>query len=94
MNEYTTIKVSKRTLRRLHEIVGELTKQRGRRITIEDAIIQLLDNRNDYKLKNDDNNLKSSNDRREFIKMLEESFDGAGPKDFREYDYEDISRNG
>ncbi|MHA1334903.1 MAG: hypothetical protein ACTSPW_04030 [Promethearchaeota archaeon] len=89
MSKNTTIKVSKRTLKRLHQFAGELTQQRGRRVTLEEAIIQLLEQK-DKLSSNISRELKIDEDRKAFIALLDEVFEGAGPEDFKEYDYKDI----
>lgn len=92
MSKYTTIKVTKKTLRKLHEIVGELTKQRGERVSLEDAILKLLETRNEFLSQKKTYLSSSSEDREAMIQLLNQTFEGAGPEDFIEYDYEDISK--
>jgi hypothetical protein len=89
MNDITTIKVSKSTLERLHRIVGELTKQKGKRITLEDAIVHLLEKN---ELKEEGSSIKNDieKDRKAFIKLIEKGFFGGSPEDYKEYDFEDI----
>jgi len=89
MNDITTIKVSKSTLERLHRVVGELTKQKGKRITLEDAIVHLLEKN---ELKQEGSSIKDDieKDRKAFIALLKQDFFGAGPEDYKEYDFEDI----
>lgn len=38
MSKNTTIKISKKTLERLHRIVGELTYKKGQRVILEEAV--------------------------------------------------------
>lgn len=89
MNDVTTIKVSKSTLERLHRVVCELTKQKGKRITLEEAIIHLLET---SELKEEPIVLRNKieQDRQEFFSLFKQKFFGAGPEDFKEYDFEDI----
>ena len=89
MNDITTIKVSKRTLERLRRIVGELIKREGKKFTLEDAIIHLLEkNESKDELTTLNNNINQ--DREEFLTLFKQKFFGAGPEDFKEYDFEDI----
>ncbi|MHA1275050.1 MAG: hypothetical protein ACTSQS_16705, partial [Promethearchaeota archaeon] len=76
MSKYTSIKVSKKTLKRLHQLVRELTQQRGRRITLEDAIIQLLEQRNKIHSR-ESHELKIEKDRQAFLALIDEVFEGA-----------------
>ena len=89
MNNITTIKVTKSTLERLHRVVGELTKQKGKRITLEDAIVHLLEKN---ELKEEGSSIKDDieKDRKTFIKLIEKGFFGGSPEDYKEYDFEDI----
>jgi hypothetical protein len=87
MSKNTTIKVSKKTLENLHKLAGEMATEMGRRITLEDAINKLLEERNNA------NNKESSNidnDREAFLTILDQKIVGGQPEDFKEYNYEDI----
>lgn len=93
MGKYTTIKVSKKTLQRLHKLAGELAQKRGERTTLEDAIIQIL---NEHQKRGDENQKdlqKIKNDRDTVLNLLEQKIEGAGPEDFTEYNFEDIGGN-
>lgn len=91
MSKNTTIKISKKTLERLHRIVGELTYKKGQRVILEEAITFLLEryeqgSRNSLELIRD-----IEMDRKAFFSLLNQKYSGAGPEDYKEYDYEDIS---
>ena len=90
MSKHTTIKVSKKTLEKLHRLAGALAKENGRRVTLEGAIIQLLEekerNINNYS----QDSLLLEEDRKSFLVLLKKKVHGAGPEDFKEYNYEDI----
>jgi len=89
MNTITTIKVSKSTLERLHRIAGELAKQRGKRVTLEEAIVHLLEkNESKEELSSLEDDI--AKDRKAFIALLKRDFFGAGPEDYKEYDFEDV----
>ena len=90
MSENTTIKVSKKTLEKLHRLAGELTKERGKRVSLERAINYLLEEKQNAINRNSSKNLKLKQDREKFLELLEETVEGAGPDDFKEYDFEDI----
>ena len=92
MGNYTTIKVSKKTLKKLHKLAGKLTQEKERRVTLEDAIIYIL---NEHKSKNkkESNSLRIQNDRESVLSLLQKKVEGAGPLDFSEYDYDDIGGN-
>ena len=90
-NNYTTIKVSKDTVRRLHKLVGELIKQRERRVSLEEAIIYLLK----IEKKNNSSNSEArhseiNEERKEFLLLMDKKYFGAGPEDYKEYNYNDI----
>ncbi|MHA1437411.1 MAG: hypothetical protein ACTSPD_07510 [Promethearchaeota archaeon] len=89
MSKNTTIKVSKKTLKRLHQFAGELTQQIGKRVTLEGAIIKLLEQKDKFS-SDASSELKIDEDRKTFLALLDEVFEGAGPEDFKEYDYNDI----
>lgn len=85
------MKVSKKTLEKLHKPAGEQPAKRGKRVTLEEALIKLLE---DYEIIKDHTNLSQiKDDRRAFLTLLEQKFPGAQPEDFKEYDYEDIGTN-
>ena len=86
----TTIKVSKKTAKRLHRIVGELTHDQGRRITLEDAIVYLLERQENSLSKIEDLESKIEKDRKAILSLMEQKFYGIHPDDLKEYDYEDI----
>ncbi len=88
MSKTTTIKVSKSTLERLHRLVGELAKQRGKRITLEEAIIHMLEKNELLDKKTEQAEIEK--DRKSFLSLIEQKFFGAKPEDFKEYDYDDI----
>ncbi|MEE9379756.1 MAG: hypothetical protein V3V33_17150 [Candidatus Lokiarchaeia archaeon] len=90
MSKNTTIKVSKKTLGQLHKLAGEMATTMGKRVTLEDAINKLLEERNK------ENNEESSNiddDREAFLALLDQKIAGGQPEDFKEYNYEDIGSN-
>jgi predicted transcriptional regulator len=43
MSKNTTIKVSKKTLKKLHKLAGEIAAEKGRRVTLEEALLVLLE---------------------------------------------------
>jgi hypothetical protein len=83
------IKVSKKTLKKLHKLAGKLTQERGERVTLEDAILYIF---NAYKKKGtkESDLLQIQNDRESLLSLLQNKVKGAGPSDFMEYDYDDI----
>ena len=90
MTEYTTIKVSKKTLQNLRKFVGKMTEKTGRRTSMEEAINFLL---NEYKISerhSPEFMKKLKEDRERFIKVMEHKIEGAGPDDYKEYNFEDI----
>lgn len=90
MSKNTTVKVSKKTLESLHKLAGEMATTMGKRVTLEDAINKLLEERNK------ENNEESSNiddDREAFLALLDQKIAGGQPEDFKEYNYEDVGSN-
>ena len=87
MSKNTTIKVSKKTLEELHKLAGEMATIMGKRVTLEDAISKLLEERNSTK--HDDSTL-INDDREAFLAILNQKITGGQPEDFKEYNYEDI----
>jgi hypothetical protein len=87
MSKNTTIKVSKKTLESLHKLAGEMATEMGRRVTLEDAINKLLEERNNA---NNEESSNIDNDREAFLTILDQKLVGGQPEDFKEYNYEDI----
>ena len=87
MSKNTTIKVSKETLEKLHKLAGELAAEMGKRVTLEEAINKLLEEKSK---KNDENLSNIEEDRKAFLVLLDHKFTGGQPEDYKEYDYEDI----
>ena len=86
MGAFSTVKVSKKTLKKLHQLVGKLTIKYGRRVSLEEAIKYLFEK--DNIMKNQDNqSLKE--DKIAFLDLLNTKFDGIAPEDYQEYDFED-----
>jgi len=90
VNKNTTIKVTRKTLESLHRVVGELAKKRGKRVTLEDAIVHLLKKNESLEVKSSHFLSEVEKDRKNFLMILERKFSGAQPQDFKEYDYNDI----
>lgn len=90
MSKNTTIKVSKQTLESLHKLAGEMATEMGRRVTLEEAINKLLEER---KNTNNENSSNIDDDREAFLALLDEKIEGGQPEDFKEYNYEDIGSN-
>ncbi|KKN37836.1 hypothetical protein LCGC14_0759450 [marine sediment metagenome] len=88
MSKNTTMKVSKKTLEKLHKLAGEIAAEKGRRVTLEEAIIQLLEE--NKKKKNNMNSFKIEDDRKAFLTLLDQKFSGGQPEDYKEYNFEDI----
>ncbi|MBD3255080.1 MAG: hypothetical protein GF383_08295 [Candidatus Lokiarchaeota archaeon] len=85
----TTIKVSKTTAKRLHRIVGELTKNLGRRVTLEEAIVYLLENSKTAQ-RIEGLESKMIDDRKKILSLMQKKFYGIHSDDLKEYDYNDI----
>jgi len=86
----TTIKVSKSTVERLHRVGGELAKKKGKRITLEDAILYLLEKIEETSLDAENIDTKVERDRKAILSLMEKKFYGIHPEDFKEYNFEDI----
>ncbi len=88
MKAFSTVKVSKKTLKKLHQLVGKLTIKFGRRVSLEEAIKYLFEKEN--LMKNQDNqSLKREKDKIAFLDLLNQKFDGILQEDYQEYDFED-----
>ena len=59
-------------------------------ITLEEAIIKLLEEKNKM---NDEDLANIEDDRKSFLAILDQKISGGQPEDFKEYDYEDIGNN-
>jgi hypothetical protein len=70
----TTIRIKKETAKELLRIMGELTIRTGKKASYDDAIRYLMGKKKETNLK----------------KLTEQTFEGASPEDFREYEYGDI----
>ncbi|TFF63831.1 MAG: hypothetical protein EU521_00095 [Promethearchaeota archaeon] len=89
MSKNTTMKISKKTLKKLHKLAGKMAAEKGRRVTLEEALLQLLEE--NEKIKSNLNESKKKEDRKIFLNLLEQKFSGGEPEDYKEYDYEDIT---
>ena len=87
MSKNTTVKVSKKTLEKLHKLAGEMATVMGKRVTLEEAINKLLEDNNKI---NDVDLAKIEDDRKAFLAILNQKISGGQPEDFKEYDYEDL----
>ena len=90
MSKNTTVKVSKKTLESLHKLAGEMATTMGKRVTLEDAINKLLEERNK---KNREESSNINDDREAFLALLDQKITGGQPEDFKEYNYEDVGSN-
>jgi len=91
MSKHTTIKVSKKTLGLLHRLAGNLARKNGKRVTLEQAILHLVQKNKALEEKPTQFISEMENERRSFLTLVEQKFFGAQPEDFKEYDYEDVS---
>ncbi len=82
----STIKVKKGTLLKLTKLVGYLTEKTGRRMTYDD-VLQYLISRFEGEEQIRDQGIDEATQR--LLSRIEKSFPGAGPEDFKEYEYED-----
>lgn len=87
MSKNTTIKVSKKTLENLHKLAGEMASELGKRVTLEDAINKLLEEKNK---RNIEELANIEEDRKNFLTLLDQKIPGGQPEDFKEYDYKDL----
>ena len=87
MSKNTTIKVSKKTLEKLHKLAGEMATVMGKRVTLDEAINKLLE---ENKKINDEDLANIEEDRKAFLAILDQKISSGQPEDFKEYDYEDI----
>ncbi len=90
MSKNTTVKVSKKTLESLHKLAGEMATTMGKRVTLEDAINKLLEERNK---KNSEESSNINDDREAFLALLDQKITGGQPEDFKEYNHEDVGSN-
>ena len=87
MSKNTTIKVSRKTLEKLHKLAGEMATVLGKRVTLDDAINKLLE----AKIKENNEDLATiEDDRNSFLAILDQKISGGQPEDFKEYNYEDL----
>ena len=91
MSKNTKIKVTRKTLESLHRLIEELVKRRGKRVTLEDAIVHLLKKKESLEVKSSPFLSEIEKDRKNFLMIMERKFSGAQLEDFKEYDYNDIS---
>ena len=91
MSKNTTMKLSKETLEKLHRLAGEIATKKGRRVTLEEALIQLMEENEKNKAKQ--NSTKNLDDRKEFLTLLDQKFSGGRPEDYKEYNYDDVGKD-
>jgi hypothetical protein len=87
---YTSIKIRKETARKLAKLIGKLTSKSQRRISYDDLINYLIDIATKEKVtpKKKQGELNSAT--KKILEMMEQPIEGAGPEDFKEYDYNDV----
>ena len=88
MEPFSTVKVSKKTLKKLHQLVGELTIRYGRRVSLEEAIKYLFEKVNLMK-NQDKRSIKTKEENIAFLDLLNTKFDGIALEDYQEYNFED-----
>ena len=81
---YTTIRMRKKTLKRLSGIVIRLPVGLRHKVSCDDLANYLINN---YSQKSTQTLDKAT---LRLIEMIKKSFLGAGPEDFKEYDYDDL----
>ena len=83
----STIKVKKETLLKLTRLAGRLTEKTGKRMTYDDVIRFLISQFESKELGKD---IEVDETTQKLLSYIDKSFPGAGPEDFREYEYEDL----
>lgn len=83
----STIKVKKETLLKLTRLAGRLTEKTGKRMTYDDVIRFLISQFESKELGKD---IEVDETTQKLLSCIDKSFPGAGPEDFREYEYEDL----
>ncbi|HME55269.1 MAG TPA: hypothetical protein VKM55_23880 [Candidatus Lokiarchaeia archaeon] len=86
----TTIKVSRKTIDRLHQVLGNIAEKERHRVTLEDAIVHLLDHHDILSKDSRDGEEKLQKDRKSFLALLDHTFKGIEPADYKEYDFDEI----
>ena len=81
MEAFSTVKVSKKTLKKLHQLVGKLTIKYGRRVSLEEAIKYLFEKENLLKTQ-DNQSIEAAQSREDGAVVLNTKFDGIAPDDF------------
>ncbi|TFG04179.1 MAG: hypothetical protein EU536_05065 [Promethearchaeota archaeon] len=90
MDRYSTIKVSKKNLSKLHRIAAKISLSKGERISLDDVISSLIEIAEKNSLATPEEAKVIENDRKKIIELLKIPMIGAGPEDYNEYNFEDI----
>jgi len=84
----TTIRVSKKNLKKLRKISASIALNSGHIASLNDTITAVIEKYEnefiEFSLED-----KKKYDRQKFISLLDQPIEGAGPEDYRELEYDD-----
>lgn len=84
----TTIRVSKKNLKKLRKIAASIALNSGQKASLNDTITAVIEKYEnefiEFSLED-----KKKYDRQKFISLLDQPIEGAGPEDYRELEYDD-----
>ena len=86
----TTVKVSRKTIERMHQVLGSITEKERRHVTLEDVIVHLLDFHEASDEDFEKNRDKMQKDREAFLALLKTTFVGIEQADYKDFDFDDI----
>ena len=70
---------------------SKLSLLKGKRLNLNETIDSIIDIAEKASLKSDIEKNELDQDRKEFLNILKHKIKGAGPEDYKPYDFEDIS---
>jgi hypothetical protein len=91
MEKFTSVKITQGTLKKLHMMASKLSIVKGKRLNLDETIDSLIEIADKTDSTNNLEKRETERDRKEFLKMLNHKIKGAGPDDYKSYDFEDIS---
>jgi len=89
MDRFSTIKVSKKNLSKLHHIAAKISLSKGGKISLDEVISSLIEIAEKNSLETVEEAKEIEKDREKIIQLLKIPLIGAGPEDYKEYNFED-----
>ena len=91
MEKQTSVKISAKTLKKLHLLASKLSIIRGKRLNLNETIDTMVEITEKSPFLTEQDNAQIEEDRKRLLHLIQQKMKGAGPEDYASYDFDDLS---